>query len=75
MAQGELSITNIATEYKKFGGVMFATRIVQKVAKREIVMKIESVEFDKTPDSIFELPAEIKALVEERKAKPTGERP
>lgn len=75
MALGELPITNIATEYKKFDGVMFATRMVQKVAKQEIVMKIESVAFDKTPDSIFELPAEIKALVEERKAKPKGERP
>lgn len=73
--EGEYSITSIATEYKKFGGVMFSTKTVQKVAGREIVMKIESVEFDKTPDSIFELPAEIKALVEERKAKPKDKRP
>ena len=74
-AQGEMPVTSIETEYKKFDGVMFATKTVQKVMMQEIVMKIESVAFDKTPDSIFELPAEIKALVEERKAKPKGERP
>ena len=73
--QGEMPVTSIETEYKKFDGVMFATKTVQKVMMQEIVMRIESVAFDKVPDSIFELPAEIKALVEERKAKPKGERP
>ncbi len=74
-AQGEMPIRSIETEYKKFGGVMFATRTVQKIMMLEVVMKLESVEFDKTPDSTFELPAEIKALVEERKAKPKGKQP
>ncbi len=73
--QGNEPFTSIETEYKKFGGVMFATKTVQKVKTHEIVIKVDSVEFDKTPDAIFELPAEIKALVAERKAKPKSKQP
>lgn len=60
---GPLVVTNILSEYKKFGDVMFATKVIQKMGPIEQVMTINSFELNKVADSAFELPEPIKALV------------
>jgi hypothetical protein len=43
--------------------VMVPTTIKQSVSGIDIVITITSVELDKVEPSVFELPAEIKALI------------
>ena len=60
---GPLVVTNVMSDYKKFGDVLFATRIQQKMGPIEQVMTISSFELNKVPDSVFELPGQIQALI------------
>jgi hypothetical protein len=62
-ALGPLVVTSISSDYKKFGDVLFATRVVQKMGPLEQVMIINSFELNKVADSVFDLPAPIKALI------------
>ncbi len=64
---GAIKSTNIFSDYKKFGGIMVPTRTTQKIMGLEQVMKLDSVEFDTVPDSAFDLPASIQALLEKGK--------
>jgi zinc protease len=64
---GAVEVTNILAEYKKFGDVLFATKITQKLGPIEQVMIIDSFELNKVEDSAFALPDAIKALVAEKK--------
>ena len=61
-AMGRIEATSVMSDYKRFGDILLPTRITQKGAVGEIVITINSVEFDQVDPSIFELPAEIKAL-------------
>lgn len=72
---GEMAITNIESGYKKFGGVLVATKTVQKLPMQDVVMTIESIEFDKVDQKVFELPAEIKTLLAQKSEKPKEEKP
>jgi hypothetical protein len=62
---GTISATSINEEHKKFGDVLLPSRVTQKMAGAGLAqtMVVESVEFDNVPDSMFEPPAEIKALL------------
>ena len=60
---GSMLVTSTASDYKKFGDLLMATKTIQKVAGIQQVMTIDSVEYNKVPDSEFELPTAIKALV------------
>lgn len=60
---GPLPAITVFGEYKDFGGVKLATRIVQKVMGVEQIMTVTTVEHDKVDASAFALPAPIKALV------------
>jgi hypothetical protein len=60
---GPMPAVTVFGEYRSFGGVLLATRIVQKVMGIEQVMTIASVEHDKVEASAFALPPAIKALV------------
>ncbi|MBM3835823.1 MAG: hypothetical protein FJ403_21655 [Verrucomicrobia bacterium] len=59
---GPMTVTATSGEYKKFGDILVATKITQKVGPVEQSITINSVEFNKVPDSAFELPEQIKAL-------------
>ena len=59
----ELPVTLVMSDYKDFGGVKLPTKRVQKLPMAEIVMQVQSVEFDKVDPSTFTLPDAVKALV------------
>jgi len=62
-AQGKIPTTNIMRDFKKFGAVMQPTTLVQRALGLEQVVTLASCEFNTVPDSAFELPASVKALV------------
>ena len=65
-AMGTIEITNLVGDYKDFGGQKIATRLTQQAMGAEQVLIIQSVEYDAAPDSAFQMPAAIKALVEKK---------
>jgi len=60
---GEIPVTTTLTDYKEFEGVKMPTKIAQKLATFQQVMNLRNVEANSVPDSVFDLPDPIKALV------------
>jgi hypothetical protein len=60
---GAIDVTVLVNDYKDFGGLRLPTRLVQQMMGAEQVLTITSVSFDAVDPSVFELPAEIRALV------------
>ena len=60
---GAVTTTNLLGEYKKFGDILLATKTTQTLLSVKVVMVLDHFEFNKVPDSVFELPPEIKALI------------
>jgi zinc protease len=63
---GAMDVTAVTTDYKKFGDVQMPTKMIQKMMNMQQVITLESGEFDKIEDAVFELPAKIKALVKKK---------
>lgn len=64
---GPVTSTTQVTDYKQFGALLMPARISQKAAGVETVMTMEEMSFDNVDPSVFELPAEVKALMEAKK--------
>jgi hypothetical protein len=62
-AQGVVQTVNILRDYRKFGRLMQATTFVQRALGFEQTLTMTSFEYDVVPASLFEPPAEIKALI------------
>lgn len=62
---GTLQITSTFNDYKKFGPLLQPTTLKQTAMGAEIVTTITGVEFDKVEASVFDLPAQIKALIKQ----------
>jgi hypothetical protein len=60
---GPLSVTQAHSDYKKFGDMLVPTTMKQSAMGVQQVLTITSVEFDSVPPSMFEPPAQIKALL------------
>lgn len=60
---GSVDATILFSEYKEFDGVRLPTRTVQRVMGQEFVMTVDQVHFGPVDKGVFELPAEIQALV------------
>jgi hypothetical protein len=60
---GPIAATTTETGYKKFGSVLFPTKIVNSAMGLEQVMQISTVSFDTVDPSVFDPPALIKALI------------
>jgi hypothetical protein len=60
---GPMNITVSQTDYKKFGDVMVPTTLKQSVSGVQNVITIKSMEFDNVPESTFDIPDKIKALI------------
>jgi hypothetical protein len=60
---GAIPVTTVLGDYKAFGGVRLPTRSVQRASGRELVATIASVELNTVDPAVFELPAQIKALI------------
>jgi hypothetical protein len=61
---GAIAVTGVVGDYRKFGAVLFATRMTQKIGPLAQVMTFERMEFNRVDDSVFDLPASIKALTQ-----------
>jgi len=59
----QIEVTLVMSDYKDYGGVKLPTKRVQKLPMGEVVLQIQSVEFDKVDPSTFALPDAVKALV------------
>lgn len=70
---GPITATTLVTEYKHFGDLYMPSRITQKAGGMETVMTIAEMDYDKVDPSVFELPAEIKTMLEKPAAKPESE--
>ncbi len=76
--EGELGsgpFTQVFSDYKDFGGCLMATRTLVRQAGQEIVLTLESVDFDTATAATFALPIEIQKLVEASAAKPADPKP
>ena len=60
---GSITVTSSLSEYKKFGDLLQPTRLKQSFTGVEIITTITSIEYNKVDPAVFELPAEIKALI------------
>lgn len=60
---GTVTVTQAFSDYKKFGDLMQPTKMTQSTMGVEQVFTITTVEYDKVDPAVFELPAQIKALV------------
>ena len=60
---GAITATQVLSDYKKFGALLLPTTMKQTAMGVEQLLKVTSVEFDNVPPSIFDLPAQIKALI------------
>jgi len=60
---GEFQYTTDIHDYKQFGDVRIATRVVQRALGQEQVVTTESVQFGPVDAALFALPEPIKALV------------
>ena len=60
---GPAAVTQIHSDYKKFGGLLVPTTMKQSAMGVQQLITITSVEFDSVPPSMFDLPAQIEALV------------
>ncbi len=59
---GEFDYTTLVSEYRQFGDVRIATRVVQQSLGQEQVVTTDAVKFGKLDPSVFEPPPEIQAL-------------
>jgi hypothetical protein len=60
---GAMETTFSYTDYKTFGGMQFATRVMQRNPQFEIIISIASVEFDTLDDAAVAVPEAVKALI------------
>lgn len=61
---GSVTVTNVFDEYKQFGSIKVPTQITQDLGAVKQVMTLNEVKFNSVDESVFELPAQIKALLE-----------
>jgi zinc protease len=60
---GVVTSTAVIMEYRKFGNLLQASTVRQQVGPMEQVIKVDSIEYDSVPASVFVPPAGIKALI------------
>jgi hypothetical protein len=64
---GKIKSVTKLQDYKELGGVLQVTRIVQAIGPTEVVISFDNADYSEIDDSVFELPAAIKALMEAKK--------
>lgn len=63
MSQGGMEVETLFEDYKKFGPVTSAARIVARAQGQEQIITVESVEYDAVDPAAMKLPPEIEAIV------------
>ena len=67
--QGSSEVTNELSAYKKYGDLLQATKILQRLNGMEIAITITDTRFEPVPDKEFALPEAIQKLVDGAPAK------
>lgn len=62
---GDITITNMMSDYRKFGKIMQPTRITQEIGPLTQVMQFNSFTYNEVDPDVFQLPPEIQSLVGE----------
>ena len=60
---GVITVTMTLQDYKKFGDTLQPTIMKQSMQGVEVINTFTTIEFDKVDPKVFELPAQIKALI------------
>ena len=61
---GEFAAESQVSDYKKFGGVLYPTRSIEKASTQELDIAVTSIKVNETiPPPFLELPPEIKSLL------------
>lgn len=60
---GVITATSTLSDYKKFGDILQPAKITISVQGVDMVTTFSSIEYDKVHPAVFELPAQIKALI------------
>ena len=60
---GAMTVTTVEQDYRRFGNLLVPTMVSAQLAGVKQVITITSIEFDNVAASVFEPPAEIKALL------------
>lgn len=60
---GKITATSVIGDYKKFGNLLQATTMTQRAMGVEQKITLQSIEYDNVDPSVFEMPAQIKALI------------
>jgi hypothetical protein len=60
---GQISATHVLSDYRSFGGLRVPTKVIQRMVGIEQILTIEEMEVDSVDPSVFEPPAEIRALL------------
>ncbi len=63
MSQGGMDVESYFQEYRSFGPVKMASRIIARAAGQEQVITIESVEYNAVDPAALALPPEIRTLI------------
>jgi hypothetical protein len=61
--QGVVQTVNILRNYRKFGALAQATTFIQRALGFEQTLTLTSYEYDVVPETAFDPPAEVKALI------------
>ena len=60
---GAVTATTVESDYKQFGNLLQATKLTMSVGPIQQILVVTSIEYDKVSPTVFEPPAEIKALM------------
>jgi hypothetical protein len=63
-SMGTVQTVTLFDDYRVFDGVRMATRVTIQTMGMEQVITVSDVSFDEVPDSAFEPPAQIRALIQ-----------
>jgi hypothetical protein len=64
---GEIPAESVVSDYRKEGGVLVPHKVSQKMVGLEISTSLDSIQYNaEIPKGKFELPDEIKALVNKK---------
>jgi hypothetical protein len=63
-AMGSVDATAVIVEYSAFGDILVPTRVIQRAMAMETILTVSSVEYDSVDESLFEIPEEVRVLIE-----------
>ncbi len=60
---GTMQVSQTVSDYKQFGSLLIATKMVQTMGPTTMVMSIQDVVMNGAPESAFAVPAQVKPLI------------